>query len=73
LVKESYVEALMSEQEYEERVTHLLSEIRERLKLEAAESPLSQEEVRAMFARYQQAAPSSRRRISQLVADMRDE
>jgi hypothetical protein len=73
LAMENYVAAVESEQAYRQALADVLSEIQSRLNLPMTEQPPSADEVRALFARYQQPSLAQEKLISQMVGDMRGE
>jgi hypothetical protein len=73
LALENYVAAVESEQAYRRALADVLSEIQSRLNLPMTLQPLSADEVRALFARYQQPGLAQEKLLSQMVADMREE
>ena len=72
---DAYLTALESEQAYRSTLDQVLTQTRRRLDLPVSQAPSlpSAAEVRALFARYQQAAPTRQKRLAQVVVEMREE
>jgi hypothetical protein len=73
LAIESYVVAMELEDALRETIADTLAQIQKRLDVPEDEEPLTVEQIREMFRRYQQAHPSEQKLLSEMVTDMREE